>query len=361
MIKPNDHIAAMASYALADLTAPGGKTLISLAQNESAVPPSPRAIAAAQDTLASSRLYPDPDWTELCQAIAQVHALPPQQILCGAGSMELIGCLVRCYCGPDNRVLSSEYGYAFFRTAALAVGAAYDAAAESDFTLSVDALLSVVRPETRIVFVANPGNPTGTRVARSEILRLRGGLPDKILLVIDEAYGEFADRPGEATFDLVGAGNTVVLRTLSKAYGLAGSRVGWGLFPPAVAAEVRKVLNPNNISVASQAAATAALQDQDYMRAVCSKTAAQRDSFAAHMRALDLTVPASFTNFLLIAFADSSAALRADHFLRSEGILMRSMAGYGLANCLRATIGSEADMELAANQLTLWHTKEKLQ
>lgn len=360
MIEPNAHIAALAPYTLADLTAPAGQRLISLAQNESALPPSPRALAAGRDALTAAGLYPDPDWTDLRRAIAAVHGIAGAQILCGAGSMELIACLLRCYAGPGRSVLSSQYGYGFFRTAALAAGAAYLAAPEQDFTVSIDALLAAVTPATRIVCLANPGNPTGTRIAGSELTRLRDRLDDDILLLIDEAYGEFTDAPGERSFDLVSRGNTVVLRSFSKAYGLAGLRAGWGLFPLAIAAETRKLLNPNNVSVVTQAAATAAMEDQDHMRAVCAETAERRDGFAEHLRQLGLRVPRSHTNFLLIRFASAQAAAGADRMLRDQGVLMRAMAGYGLPDCLRATIGSAADMEIAAGVLEKWLAKEGL-
>jgi histidinol-phosphate aminotransferase len=358
MIRPKAQIAAMAPYALADLRVPAGKPLISLAQTESALLPSPRALAAGRAALSSARLYPDPDWTDLRAAISRVHGLAPEQILCGAGSMELIACLVNCYAGPGDQVLSSQFGYGFFRTATLAAGAEYHTAPEDDLTVSVDKLLAEVGDKTRIVCLANPGNPTGTRIARRELVRLRADLDDGILLLIDEAYGEFADGPGEATFDLVSAGNTVVLRSFSKAYGLAGLRVGWGVFPPAIADQLRKVLNPNNLNVVSQAAATAAMADQDHLRTVRAETAARRDRFAGHMKRLGLQVPESHTNFVLIRFADEAAAGRADGALRARGKVMRAMAGYGLPASLRATIGSEADMDFAAEILAAWHRGE---
>ncbi len=351
-IQPNAHIAAMAPYALADLNVATGKRPIMLAQNESALPPSPLVVAAVDDVMHAAQFYPDPDWTGLRGAIAQVHDIAPEQILCGGGSMELIDCLTRCYAGPGDRVLSSQYGYAFFRTATRAVGAAFDAAPENDLTVSVDALLGAVQADTRMIFVANPGNPTGTRIRRSELVRLRDALADHIMLVIDEAYGEFADTPGEATFDLASRGNTVVLRTFSKAYGLAGMRVGWGVFPPAVATEMRKILTPNNISVAGQAAATAAMLDQAYMRATCAGIIDRRDRCIRELRNLGLVVPDSFTNFVLIRFPDGDAAVRADRALRAEGIVVRGMAGYGLPECLRVTVGSAADMACATEHLT---------
>lgn len=358
MIRPNCHIAAMAPYALADLSVPAGKRLISLAQNESPLAPSPRALAAGQAALAESRLYSDPDWCALRAAIAAVHGLDPAQILCGAGSLELIAGLLQCYAGPGDRVLASQYTYAFFGVATQAAGADFVQAPEPDMTVSVDALLDAVDGRTRLVCVVNPGNPTGTRIPRRDLLRLRKGLDKSILLVIDEAYGEYADAPGEGSFDLVARGDTVVLRTFSKAYGLAGLRVGWGAFPPAVIAEVRKVLNPNNVSGVSQAAAAAAMADQDQMRRVCAETAARRDRFAARMRDLGLGVAESHTNFVVLRFADAAAAARADRTLRAEGLLLRGLAGYGLPDCLRATVGSEDDMAFAATLLAGWRETE---
>lgn len=351
---PNPHVAALAPYALADLSAPPGKRQVSLAQNESALAPSPAAIEAARAALAGVRLYPDPDWRDLRAAIAGVHGVDAGGILCGSGSMELILALALAYLGPGRRALTTAHGYLFFRAAARLAGAEIDLAPETELTVDVEALLAAVRTETRIVFVANPGNPTGTRIGRAELLRLRDGLPGNVLLVIDEAYGEFADAPGESMFDLAGQGGTVLLRTFSKVYGLAGMRVGWGLFPPEIAGQLRKVLNPNNISAAAQAAAAAAMRDQPYMARTRAETAARRDRFAARMRALGLAAPESRTNFVLLRFPSAEAARDADAVLRAEGVLMRATGGYGLDDCLRATVGSERDMRLAGDILADW-------
>lgn len=352
MIRAREHIAAMAPYALADLQPPPGKRLISLAQNESALPPSPAALEAAAGALTDSTLYPDPDWSGLRNSISQVHELEPAHILCGAGSMELILCLTQCYAGHGDEVLSSQYAYAFFRTATAITKAAYVAVPEDDFIVSVDRLLDAVTSRTRIVFIANPGNPTGTRIGQHELVRLRHGLHDDVLLVIDEAYGEFADGEDEQAFDLVKQGNTVVLRTFSKAYALAGMRVGWGVFPPEIAAEVRKLLNPNNVSVVSQAACAAAMADQVWMREACRVTADRRDRFAGNVRQLGLNVPESNTNFILINFASSAAAMAVGDALKAEGVFMRGMGGYNLPASLRATIGAEDDMQLALDVLS---------
>ncbi len=354
MIPPLAHVARMAPYALSDLSAPPGKRLVSLSQNESLRPPSPRAMAAAAQALATGHLYPDPDWRALRSALGACHDIPPGGILCGSGSLELIAAIAAAYAGPGSAVLAPAHAYPFFRTAAARAGARCDSAPEENETASVDKLLDALQPDTRVVFVANPGNPTGTRIPRTQVLRLRKEIPEDVLLVIDEAYGEFADHLGEPLFDLVERGDTAVLRTLSKAYGLAGMRVGWGLFPPVVAAEVRKVMAPNNICATSQAAAAAAIADQDYMRETCALTAQLRDTFCSRLKQAGFDVPASFTNFALVRLGDAAQASALDAALRANGIVLRAQGGAGLPNCLRATIGSAADMDAAATALERW-------
>ncbi|WP_300012079.1 histidinol-phosphate transaminase [uncultured Roseobacter sp.] len=358
MIAPVSHIKAMSPYALADLAAPAGSRLISLSQNESLRPPSPHVIKAAAQAMENAQLYPDPDWGALRSALAEHHGIPAGGILCGNGSMELIAGLTLAFADPQNAVLAPTHAYPFFRTAAQLARARFDTAPETNGGVSVDALLAAVRPDTRIVFVANPGNPTGTRVSRNDLLRLRDGLRGDILLVIDEAYGEFADHLNEPMFDLVARGDTVVLRTFSKAYGLAGMRVGWGLFPEQIAGAVRKVMNPNTVSVAGQAAACAALKDHDYMRATCQATSQQRDRLVIQLRGAGLEVADSFTNFTLIRFASADAAASVDAGLRAQGVFLRAQGGVGLPDCLRITIGSEDDMNFAASLLTRWAEEE---
>ena len=358
MTRPAPHIAQMAKYALADMQAPPGKPLISLSQNESLRPPSPKAIAAAQEVIAQGALYPDPDWGALRAQLGALHDVSPQAVLCGAGSLDLIGAIARVYAGPSRAVLVPAHAYPFFRSAAQMAGARVDLADEGQVTVSVEALLHAVQPDTGVVFVANPGNPTGTRISKTELLRLRAGLREDILLVVDEAYGEFADHLGEPCFDMVSSGNTVVLRTFSKAYALAGFRVGWGAFPPEIAAEVRKVLNPNNISGAAQAAATAAAADQAYMRESCALTAAGRDWAVVALRAAGFKAFDSFTNFVLIDLGDPARAGAADAALKAEGVFLRPQAGAGLPQMLRMTVGTETDMQRALDVLTAWQKGE---
>ena len=341
-LKAAAHIEAMSAFALANF---GGYDRPTLAQNESAFPPSPSAIAAGQEAIARSQLYPDPDWTALREAIAQAYGVERELILCGAGSMDLISCTIAAFAGPGDEVLGTAYAYNFAASAAARVDAAYIKAAEQDFAVSVDNILAGVTSATRIVFVCNPGNPTGTRIRNAELLRLRAALRGDVLLVIDQAYGEFDDQDARPVFALVGCGDTVVLRTLSKAYGLAGARVGWGLFPPAVAAEVRKMQNSNQITTPSLAMAVAAVEDQAYMRETVARTAGIRDRFADNLRAVGYDVPESRTNFVLIRFADAAAAEAAEKTLRGADLIVRSLGGYGLTDCLRATVGPQEMMD----------------
>ncbi len=348
------HISKMAPYALADIHASDGKILISLSQNECLRPPSPKAIEAAVAVLHKSELYPDPDWTELRNAIAEQHQIDACGILCASGSLDLIGCIARVFSGLGRSILVPAHAYPFFRSAAQLANARFDTAAEANATVSVDNLLDAVVPDTAIVFVANPGNPTGTRISKSDLVRLRAGLRPDILLVVDEAYGEFADHLSEPCFDLVDEGNTIVLRTFSKAYGMAGFRVGWGLFPEHIAAEMRKALNPNNISVASQAAATAAVHDQKYMRETCLITAELRDRAAGELAGAGFSVFPSFTNFLLIDMGSSQSAIAADAALRAKGIFLRPQSGAGLPHALRMTVGPQDAMRTAISELINW-------
>lgn len=342
--KATAHIEAMSAFALANF---GGFDRPTLAQNESAFPPSPSAIEAGRDAVARSHLYPDPDWTLLGDAIAQTYGVERGLILCGAGSMDLIACTIAAFAGPGTEVLGTAYAYNFAASAAARVGARYVKAQEHNFSVSIDATLAAVTPATRIVFVCNPGNPTGTCIHNTELLRLRAALPGDVLLVIDQAYGEFDDQDQQTVFALAGRGDTVVLRSLSKAYGLAGARVGWGLFAPRIAAELRKMQNSNQVSTVSLAMALAAVEDQAYMRATVARTAEIRDRFAQGLRTAGYEIPESRTNFVLIRFPDKVAAEIADKTLREADIIVRSLSGYGLTDCLRVTVGPPDIMDRA--------------
>ncbi|MEM0924068.1 MAG: histidinol-phosphate transaminase [Pseudomonadota bacterium] len=355
MTRPRAHIAALAPYTLAKLDVPNGIAPLQLAQNESLRPPSPKALAAAAEAMAAAHLYPDPGWSALRHALASHHAIEAEDIVCGTGSLDLIGALARVYAGPDRAVLAPAHAYPFFRSAALLAGARFDTAPEAGGRVDIDALLDAVRADTGLLFLANPGNPTGTRVPKSALVELRQSLREDILLVIDEAYGEFADHLGERCFDMFANGNTAVLRSFSKAYGMAGCRVGWGLFPASVAAELGKVLSPNNLTAPAQAAARAALLDQSYLRETLTLTARIRDRAAKKLTEAGLSLQASLTNFLMIDFGSSETAQAADATLRAQGILLRRQAGAGLPQMLRMTIGPEDGTARAVAALIRLH------
>jgi len=348
-LKATAHIEAMSAFALANF---GGFDRPTLAQNESAFPPSPKAIEAGRDAVARSHLYPDPDWTLLRDAIARAYGVERDLILCGAGSMDLIACTIAAFAGPGAEVLGTDYAYNFVASATARVGATYVKAAEHGYEVSIDAVLAAVTAATRIVFVCNPGNPTGTRIKNAELLRLRAALPGDVLLVIDQAYGEFDDQDPQTVFALAGRDDTAVLRTLSKAYGLAGARIGWGLFAPQIAAEVHKMQNSNQVSTVSLAMAVAAIEDQAYMRATVARTADIRDRFAQGLQGAGYEVPESRTNFVLVRFADAAAAAAADDALRGADIIVRGLSGYGLTDCLRMTVGPQDVMDRTLRTLT---------
>lgn len=355
MIKPNPNIAAMAPYSLPDISAAEGVEAIVLAQNEHAYPPSPRVREAVMTALDKGQLYPDSDWSELRAAIAEVHSLDTDKIVCAAGSMELMSTLMLAYMSAKDRLLMCEYGYLFMRTLARLVGAGVDTAVEPNYRVDVDALLSELQPDTKIVFIVNPGNPCGSVIHNDEIRRLRAALPDDVMLLVDEAYAEFVDENFHAPiFDLVEQGNTVVTRTFSKIYGLAGLRVGWGYFPDDIRDQLRKVLNPSSVSVLSQVAARTAMQDQETANQARKQIAKQRDYLSTKIGSLGFTVVPSQTNFILVDFVSVDNAASAFEFLRNHGLVVRPMGGYGLPACLRITIGTGEQMQLTVETLAAW-------
>jgi histidinol-phosphate aminotransferase len=349
----------MEPYALPDTSAAAGLEPIVLAQNEHAYPPSARVRQAISDALDQAQLYSDSDWTELRSAIAEVHDLDPGNIVCGCGSMELMSALMLAYLSPAERILMTEYGYLFMRTLARLVGAQVDSAAEPDYRVDVDNIIGALRPDTKLVFIVNPGNPCGSLLHNDEIRRLRAALPQDVLLLVDEAYAEFVDDGFHSPlFDLAEQGNTVITRTFSKIYGLAGLRVGWGYFPGAIRDQLRKVLNPGSVTSLSQVAARAAMQDQASVVEARRLIAGQRDYLTSAIGDLGLRVVPSQTNFILVDFETDKRAVSAYRFLRDQRLIVRPMAGYGLPACLRITIGKPEQMQLTARTLAEWRRQD---
>jgi len=325
-----------------------------LASNESALGPSPRAVAALRQFAGEMHRYPEGDSATLRTALGRVHGLDPERIVCGAGSDELIALLLRAYAtGPDAEVLYSRHGFLMYAIGSLAVGAKPIAVPERNLTFDVDATLAHVNERTRLVFIANPNNPTGTYLPEREVARLAAGLPPHVVLVIDAAYAEFVNRndyePGVSLVDK--HPNVVMLRTFSKIYAMAALRLGWGYFPPAIADVMNRVRGPFNVSAAAQVAGLAALEDADALRRAQAHNNEWLPWLSGRLAGLGLEPTASVGNFVLPCFpADGKHdADSAFDFLLSRHIIARKMGGYGLPDRIRITIGTaEENHKVAA-------------
>ena len=326
-----------------------------LDQNENCMGPSPATRKAVAIALEQSWLYPDTYATRLCRDLARLHHLDAENIICGRGAMELISLLSQVYLEPGVNAVVTSHGYLYFKTASILCGATIKVAQEVHWTVDIEKILSQVDDNTRIVFVANPGNPTGTYLDGSELHRLRDRLPDTALLVIDEAYAEFVDSKRYIPcFDLVEKGRTVVLRTLSKIYGLAGLRVGWGYFPPEVEKLCRIIMPPNAINGIGQEVARAAVADQDYIESACAEIVGIRNRFQDGLCDLGFAPVPSQTNFVLLPLKDSQSATDAAKMLHEHDIWVRAMGGYELPHCIRITVGVEEVMQSVLDLLGNW-------
>ncbi|MTJ81144.1 MAG: histidinol-phosphate transaminase [Telmatospirillum sp.] len=351
--KPRPGILDISPYVGGRSTLAGMDRVIKLSSNEGALGPSPRAIAAYQAVAAEMHRYPDGHAEALRHALAGQMGLDAGRIVCGAGSDELLQLLVRGYAGPGDEVLYSRYGFLVYPIAARASGATPVVADEDDLTASVDNLLAAVTPRTKIVFLANPNNPTGTYLPESEVRRLRDGLPGDVLLVLDAAYAEFVDRNDySAGAELVEVSDNVVMtRTFSKIYAMGGLRLGWAYCPAAIADVLNRIRGPFNVSSAALAAGQAAVEDVAYLDVVRRHNAYWRDWFTGQVQALGLTAIPSVANFVLIRFPDQARASAADAWLRGRGIIVRPVASYGLADCLRVSIGRDTEMQALVEAL----------
>ncbi|MDD3446208.1 MAG: histidinol-phosphate transaminase [Zavarzinia sp.] len=329
-----------------------GQRVIKLSSNESGIGPSPKAIDAYKAAAGDMHRYPDGGATTLRAAIATRFDIPADRIVCGSGSDELIHLLTTAYAAPGDEVLYSEHGFLVYPISAHAAGATPVKAPEKDLRTDVDALLAAVTPATKLVYLANPNNPTGTFIPPAEVARLHAGLPRHVLLVLDAAYAEFVDAEDyEAGFALVEAAeNVVMLRTFSKLYGLAALRLGWAYCPEGVADVLNRIRGPFNVSSAAQAAGVASLEDTAFLEEARRHNTTWRAWLTGRLTQLGLEVTPSVTNFLLVRFPDEAGrtAAEADAYLTARGILLRRVAAYGLPAHLRISIGTGEECELAA-------------
>jgi len=297
--------------------------------------------AGKRDPAAKLHLYPDGGHTKLRAAIAGRYGLDPARLICGAGSDEIFFLLARAFLGPGDEVIETEHAFGIYSIVSKQSGAVVNIAKDRGMECDVDAMLALVTPRTRIVWLANPNNPTGTYLPFSEVRRLHAGLPDNVLLVIDAAYAEFVRRNDYSSglelaseFD-----NVIMTRTFSKIYGLAAARLGWGYGPPSVIEALNKTRGPFNLSTPAMMAGIAAIEDQDFMEKTADHNDVELPRVTASLREMGLDVTDSVANFVLVHFKPGEAA-KADAYLRSKGYILRAMHSYKMPDALRMSIGT---------------------
>jgi len=341
-IRPQPGILEISPYVGGTSTAAGISNVVKLSSNENPLGPSEKAKAAFAQTAQSLHRYPDQSHARLRGALAEVHGLVADRIICGAGSDEVIAFLCQTYAGPGSEVIYTQHGFSMYRISALAAGATPVEVAERDRTVDVDAILSGVTDRTTLIFIANPGNPTGTMVDAGDLARLAAALPDHVLLVLDGAYAEFVDGFDGGASLVDARDNVVMTRTFSKIYGLGALRVGWGYGPTHVIDALNRVRGPFNLSTTQLETAEAALRDHDWVDHCRTENTRLRAWLAEALAEKGVPSDTSLANFLLARFRDEGEANACYDHLRDEGVLVRKVAGYGLPNCLRITIGDHA-------------------
>ena len=327
----------------------GIENVIKLSSNENPWGPSDKAIEAVTKAAHSLHRYPNTDHGALRRAIGEVHGLDPERIICGAGSDEVLTWIAAAYAGPGDEIIVTEHGFSMYPIIAHGVGAVPVEVAERERVVDVDAILAAVTERTRIVFIANPGNPTATMVGQAELAWLAAALPGEVVLVLDGAYAEFVEG-----FD-GGAGlvdrfpNAVMTRTFSKIYGLGGLRIGWGYASAEMIGVLNRMRAPFNLSTAQLVAAEAAVRDRAHVERCRADNERLRNWLAHALAEHGVPSDTSSANFILARFADTAEAEACDAWLRQEGVIVRKVAGYKLPHCLRITVGDEASCRRVAH------------
>ena len=341
-IKPQPGIMEIDPYQGGDSHVSGVDDVIKLSSNENPFGPGEAARAAYARAGRELHRYPPTDHAVLREAIAGAHGLEADRIICGAGSDEIISFLCQAYAGPGDEVIHTEHGFSMYRISTLAAGATPVEAAERQRTVDVDSILAACTSRTRLVFIANPANPTGTMVGGNELARLADSLPESALLVLDGAYAEYVEGFDGGAALVESRRNVVMTRTFSKLYGLGGLRIGWGYGPREVIDVLNRIRGPFNLSVAQLETAAAAVADREHAQMSFRENARLRKWLADALARVGVPSDSSSANFLLARFDDEAEALACDAFLRARGIIVRRVAGYKLPHCLRITIGDEA-------------------
>lgn len=341
--QPKPGITDIAPYVGGKSNAEGVARIIKLSSNENPWGPSPKATAAYAAQAHQLHRYPDGAHVALREAIAEVQNLPADQIICGAGSDEIIGMLVHAYAGVGDEVLFSQHGFLMYRIYAQSNGATPVTAPEKNLTADVDALLAAVTPRTKILFLANPNNPTGSLLPFAEVKRLRAALREDIILGLDAAYAEYVDGDDyEDGHSLVTANtNTIVMHTFSKIYGLPALRLGWAYAPKPILDILNRVRSPFNVNAPALAAGIAAMRDQPYIVTMREKNAVELHRLVRSLTHKGYETVPSIANFVLVKFGAEVKAMNA--FLAARGLVVREVGSYGLGDYLRISIGTSEE------------------
>lgn len=347
--RPNPGIAAIAPYVGGESKADGVQRIIKLSSNENPFGACPKALEALSRDLHLEK-YPDGNWMELCRAISAKFGLEQDRIICGSGSDEVISLLCNAYIQPGDEVVYAAHSFLMYGIYARTCGGIPVEVPEDNLVPDLEAILAAVTPKTKIVFLTNPNNPTGSFNTPAAIKKFRNDLRADVLLVLDDAYAEYAalEEGYENGFEFAkGRDDVVVLRTFSKIYGLAGLRLGYGYCPPEVADMLNRVRGPFNVNVPAQIAGIAALSDDAFIERSVTHNKEWRTWTAKELSALGLKVWPSAANFLLVEFKDADTAENCRQFLKGKGILVRQMGAYKLPKSLRISIGTGEEMTLA--------------
>ncbi len=345
VVKP--WIQAIHAYTPGKAKSDDGRVLIKLSANENPLGCSAHATQALVEARATLARYPDPASNALREALGKAYDLEADQIVCGTGSDELLNLIAMGYAGAGDEIIYVRYGFSVYDIAARKCAATVVVAPDKDYGTDVDALLSLVNDKTRVVFVADPNNPTGTYLGHAETKRLHAGLPADCVLVLDQAYGEYLEDDGPSAFDLARKhSNVLITRTFSKIYGLAAERIGWAYGQPGLIATLNRIRAPFNVTAAGQAAAIAALADTDFVAHSRKHNSQWRDWMMGEIAALSnhgLKAIPSWANFVMVMFEGKISAEFVYKSLMDEGYIVRWLPGQGLVGGLRITIGTEAE------------------
>ncbi|WP_170573470.1 histidinol-phosphate transaminase [Ruegeria atlantica] len=340
-ITPQPGIMDIALYQGGQSHVAGVEHVIKLSSNENPFGPSPKAIEAVRESAANLHRYPSTDHASLRAAIGERHELDPARIICGVGSDEVLQFIAQAYAGPGDEVICTEHGFSMYPIIARMAGATPVMVPERDRHVDVDNILAAVTEQTRIVFVTNPGNPTSTMISELELVRLAEALPQTCLMVIDGAYAEFVDGFDGGVSLVDRFENVIMTRTFSKVYGLGGMRVGWGYATQPIIDVLNRVRQPFNLSLTALAAAEAAVKDVEFLTFCQAENARLRVWLSEELGKIGVPSDTSCTNFILARFSDQAEAEACDDYLKTQGLIVRRVAGYNLPNALRITVGDE--------------------